>query len=143
MRQSRKTCEQLEEEIFEAQKMQMLLHPNHEEQVALASKVRRLKWYLATLESSTVINRARQYNIEIPPSQDKPSWWTNNYLDRENGAEPTEWLSAVGRSGLSKLIREERRKNIEWWVRTLTPIVTALISLLGLVVALLSLSKRL
>jgi lipopolysaccharide export LptBFGC system permease protein LptF len=54
----------------------------------------------------------------------------------------TDWLSDAGGIGAAKLIRQERRTNAEWWVKIVTPLLAALISLLGLVVALVTVSRK-
>jgi len=40
------------------------------------------------------------------------------------------------------MIKEERRRDIEWWVKILTPLLATLITLLSLVIALISVSKK-
>jgi len=51
-------------------------------------------------------------------------------------------LNQKGRDKVRKLIRDERRKNIEWLIKTIGPILTITVSILGLIVALVSLSKK-
>lgn len=52
------------------------------------------------------------------------------------------WLTKTGRLMVANLLKEERKRNIEWWVKIVTPVLAALISLLGLVVALVTVSKK-
>ena len=90
---------------------------------------------LEMFESSLLTIEARRLGIEIPEN----SQWGRNRNAESNGHY---WLSDFGRTGVTKLIKEERRKNIEWWIKLITPILSALISLLGLIVALVTVSKK-
>ena len=97
---------------------------------------------LEQLESALLIESARRLSVEIPSKRDKPGWWSS---DQEPGMPDyavTDWLSDTGRIGAAKLIRQERRTNAEWWVKIVTPLLAALISLLGLVVALVTVSRK-
>jgi hypothetical protein len=98
------------------------------------------KLQLELYESDLLRRKALQLGIDIPAN---PDWWKD---DNDDGVMPPEsvttWLTYKGRVGVDKLIREEKRKNIEWLVKTLTPIIGALISLLGLIVALVTISKK-
>src|SRR6267143_2098786 len=91
---------------------------------------------LSNWSQSLLIESARRLVVEIPSKRDKTSWWSS---DQEPGMPDhavTDWLSDTGRIGAAKLTRQERRTNTEWWVKIVTPLLAALISLLGLVVAL-------
>jgi hypothetical protein len=98
------------------------------------------KQQLEIFESRTLLRKARQSGIEIPRN---PAWWSD---DNEDGGMPPEavttWLSEVGRIGVTKLIREESRRNIEWWVKVAIPLLSALTSLLGLLVALVTVLRN-
>jgi hypothetical protein len=89
---------------------------------------------LEQVESALLLLEANGLGIEYPTQNQKPDWWI------PNEAEP--WLSEQGPIGINKLIREERRKNIDWWVKAVTPLVGALISLIGLIVALVTVLKN-
>jgi hypothetical protein len=96
---------------------------------------------LEQFESGVVIYKAERLAVDVPNQQERPTWWTHNYDD---DTQPVYyWLSKVGRLGVLRLIREERRKTWEWRIKVLTPILTILIGILGLLVALVSLLLKL
>ncbi len=106
----------------------------------LCSERTYLERELDKCESRKLIEQATQLAIEIPAT---PQWWLDDNLDGNMPPEAvTSWLSEPGRRSIAKLVKEERRKNIEWWVKTVTPVFGALISLLGLIIALISISKK-
>jgi hypothetical protein len=94
---------------------------------------------LAAINTDRLIRKVCQLGIELPKGKD--SWWWDD-LDYEGPDNYRNYLTDTGQAYVSKLIRDERKKNIEWWVKTITPLLGALISLLGLIVALISVSKK-
>ena len=109
------------------------------EQEKLQNKLYSLKQRLDAIETERLTKKALQLGIELLPNR---TWWWDDLDYVSSPDEATFYLTDIGKAGVSKIIREERRKNIEWWVKTITPILGALISLLGLVVALISVSKK-
>ena len=95
-----------------------------------------------TFESNVIISKAQRLAIEVPTADTKPSWWDNDSDDNMPSDATSQWLSEIGRTGVSKMIKEERRRDIEWWVKILTPLLATLITLLSLVIALISVSKK-
>jgi lipopolysaccharide export LptBFGC system permease protein LptF len=103
-----------------------------------------LQQRLADLETNRLMHKARKLGIQLSQT---PSWW-----EMDESAEPEQmpdgsysgkfYLTKIGKVGVSKLIREEKRKNVEWWVKIITPILSAIIALLGLLVGLVSVSKK-
>lgn len=95
-------------------------------------------------ESTVLIRKAEAMAVQIPSKSDKPSWWDGDHPadEEELQVAHADWLSPIGIVGLRKLIRGERRKTVEWWVKIATPVLAALISLLGLVVALVTVSRK-
>jgi multisubunit Na+/H+ antiporter MnhB subunit len=52
------------------------------------------------------------------------------------GFAPLDWyLQENGQRTVGKLIRKERRENVEWWVKVLSPILSLIVGILGLLVA--------
>lgn len=86
---------------------------------------RRLNW----LEEKSIRRAAERLAIEIPGE------WLDT--EREIFGSITR-LSSTGKIKLRLMIRQERRENIEWWVKLLTPIITVLTGLLAALVALLA-----
>jgi hypothetical protein len=93
---------------------------------------------LVELETDRLVKKAQRMGIEIPRKDNW--WWEDETFDGpmiSNGVyEGKFYLTEWGKAGVSKLIREERRKSIEWWIKVITPILSAIIALLGLIVAL-------
>ena len=91
-------------------------------------------------KSWVLISKAEKLGVEIPNHDEKSSWWRN---DSEFGDPPVQyWLSEKGRRAVANLIRDERRRTWEWRIKVLTPILTVLVSVLGLVIALITLFVR-
>ena|SRR6266404_6167737 len=85
-------------------------------------------------ESSILERKAEALAMEVP---DRPDWWEHEV---PNGH--LRWLTDKGKRGVKIMIRQERRKRIEWWVKIITPILTIIVSLLGLVIALVTISSK-
>jgi len=86
---------------------------------------------LDRLTTKQLIRRAAQANIEIP----KESW---HYVKDPDfpGFMPLDWyLKEPGQRTVQKLLKKERRDNIEWWIKVLGPILSLLVAILGLIVA--------
>lgn len=84
-------------------------------------------------ETESLISEARQLGIEIPKN---PAWWRK---DLENFLTEDYWrLTETGKTALKKLIKDERRRELEWRQRDLECklkivecIITALTTLAG------------
>ncbi|HEX8475041.1 MAG TPA: hypothetical protein VF666_13510 [Pyrinomonadaceae bacterium] len=110
-----------------------------QEQKKLRNKLYPLKERLDAIETERLTKKAHRLGIELPSNS---NWWWSDIEHVSSPDEATFYLTDIGKAGVSKLIRDEKRKNIEWWVKTITPILGALISLLGLIVALVSVSRK-
>jgi hypothetical protein len=73
-------------------------------------------------------------------SQEKPSWWRDDSEDDQEAV--IRWLSEKGRQGVLNLIRDEQRKTWEWRIKLIIPILTILVSILGLLVAAIALLNK-
>lgn len=81
-------------------------------------------------------SNAERLGIDIP---DRQNWWAND--DAEGNLSPddtTWWLSEKGRIGLANLIKQERRKDFEWWLK----VIAALTGLGGVFIGIISALKR-
>jgi hypothetical protein len=140
MRREKKRLRELEHNLKSVNDKLTSKSFTHQERLDLQLKRDSYKLQIELYESDFLRRKALQLGIDIPKN---PGWWND---DNDDGLMPpeavTSWLSYKGRIGVGKLIREEKRKNIEWWVKTITPILGALISLLGLIVALVTISKK-
>ena len=131
----------LERKLQEAHdEYQSVLHnPNKTRQALLIAtlELQSAHWALEQSSSYRRLTNAERMGLDIPSHLEKPSWWRN---DSENGEPPVlYWLSEKGRRAVANLIRDERRKTWEWRIKVLTPILTILVSILGLAVALITL----
>jgi hypothetical protein len=109
---------------------------NINDQLVLSQELGYREMELERFESNLLINEARKLAIKIP--SEHSDWW----IEDKGNVPVTRWLSLTGQLGVSKLIKDERRKSIEWWVKIITPLLGALISILGLIVALVSISRK-
>ncbi len=113
------------------------------QRIRLQQTLLNLKQNLEIFESDLVVKEVGKKGVEIPSRHDKPTWHEDD--QDEDAPIPeyavTRWLSPTGRIMVRKMIKEERRKNIEWWVKIISPLLASLISLLGLIVALVTVSK--
>jgi hypothetical protein len=96
---------------------------------------------LEQFESRHVIFKAERLGVDVPNNEERPTWWTRSYDDDPKLV--YYWLSERGRVGVLRLVREERRKTWEWRIRVLTPVLTILLGILGLLVALVSVLLKL
>ena len=109
------------------------------EQIKLQHQLRSHRLRLETLETDKLINKVRRLGIELPSNS---SWWWDD-LDDKGPDDFRSYLTDMGKAGVSKLIRDERKKSIEWWIKTIIiPLLTAIVSVLSLLVALVSVSRK-
>jgi hypothetical protein len=129
---------------------QQRLQPAAETEAALRSirrEVSSTEKSLEIFESNVLIRKARHRGIEIPRNS---TWWRDDSdeYDYPGAAREflesmtTTWLSETGRAMVTRLILDDRKKNIEWWIKIVMPILGALISILGLFVALITITRR-
>lgn len=93
-------------------------------------KIIPLEAQLSGVQSRILQIKAERLGIDTKSHID---WWNDNNFEE---------LSAAGRHAVSHLAREERRRNMEWWVKVLVPIAAVVISLLSLLIALIAVSKK-
>jgi hypothetical protein len=113
----------------------------------LRPKLKLAEKNLEQFESRRLVKEALQRGIAISKDAD---WWTNDRADYEGrGFEEqfindmyTTWLSETGRAMVTRLIADDRKKNIEWWMKIVIPLLTIMISLMGLVVALVTVARK-
>jgi hypothetical protein len=94
---------------------------------------------LAIIETDSLLRKVRKLSIELPPK--KESWWWDD-LDYVGPDDWRSYLTDIGKAGVSKLIREERKKNIEWWVKIVVTVITALTGLVGSLIGVLSVLNK-
>lgn len=104
--------------------------------VALKDAISHSQRELAALETDRLMRKARRRGIQFPK---EPSWW---WEDTDYNGNDVFYLTDVGIAGASRLIREDRRATIEWWTKIIVPLLTTLISILSLLVALVSVSRK-
>lgn len=89
--------------------------------------------HLELLETGTLIESARRLGIE--PEYD--SGWLHEREITEKG-----WIHNTSYAKLRKLVRDERLSIAEKWIKVIVPVLTALVSLLGLLVALVTVIRK-
>lgn len=125
-------------------------NPNRETETALRELRPRLRLAekdLEQFESRQLVKEALRRGIAISKDAD---WWTNDRADYEgHGLEEQfindmymTWLSETGRAMVTRLIADDRKKNIEWLMKIVIPLLTILISLMGLIVALVTVARK-
>ena len=116
--------------------------PDYERRKKLQQTLAKQRENFEIFESGCVIKKARKRAIDIPSRRERPHWWKDD--QDELGSLPeyavTHWLSETGRIGVLKLIQQERRADIEWWAKLLGGLIGSVTALLGVIVALVSVS---
>jgi hypothetical protein len=87
---------------------------------------------LLRVESRLAFLEAKNLGIDLR-GEEHPDWWLDGESDE---------LSETGLGAVSRMIREERRRTAEWWIKVVTPVLALLVSLFGLLVAAVSLAVR-
>jgi hypothetical protein len=85
------------------------------------------------LEYERLMKKARRLGIEYK----RPTDHDDGYELTENGQ-----LVGEGYARLRKMIRDERLNVAEKWVKILVPLITAIASVLGLIIALITISRK-
>ena len=93
---------------------------------------------LAYLESNSLLRKASRLGIDVPPSGD---WWEYEFADGDSGSKTTH-LSDKGRVRVEKLIRDEKFKNAERYLKLAAVVITALTGLVGVIIGLIAILKR-
>jgi hypothetical protein len=94
---------------------------------------------LAVIDTDRLLRKVRQLGIELPSKKD--SWWWDD-MDYAGPEDYRSYLTDIGKAGVSKLIREEKKKNIEWWIKIVVTIITALTGLVGSLIGVLSVLNK-
>lgn len=82
---------------------------------------------LAQLETDLRIEKAGFWSVEIP---DTPEWWQRNPWNSGRT------LTHRGVVVADRLIRDERRATVKWWVEAVTQVGTTIIGVIGALIAL-------
>ena len=89
---------------------------------------RKLTW----LQEKPIRRTAERLGIDID----------REWLEPFDHSEAITRLSSSGEAKLRRLIRQQHRESVEWWVKLVTPIITVLTGLIAALVALLSFLRR-
>jgi len=98
-------------------------------------KYRQLSW----VKTEELKAKARKYDIVIPSDN---TWWRPDPTWEWDPAEAPEMLTDVGRAGALKLIKEERRAQIDEWVKILTLVIGLAGAVTGILAVYFSLSDK-
>lgn len=103
--------------------------PHKEKYESLWAKIVEERLMLRVYQTLSLEDKARRLGIEIP--DDKAGWW-----EGDKGLSP---FTATGIIGVRKIIRDERFRRLEQWVKVVIPVISALTGLLGILFGLLTL----
>ncbi len=99
------------------------------------------RMWIDSIDTHKLQKKLTKRGIELP--RDKPSWWYTDMHWDLDPAEAPEYLSPVGKAGATKLIREDRRETIKFWMKVLTLILTVLTGLAGAIIGIITTLKDL
>ncbi len=96
-----------------------------------------------THETEALMHEALLLGIDIPERSD---WWREDKTIFDNStAQEIEhvrrrnfFLTAKGKAGVKKLIKDEKRKNVEWWFKIVGSIIALITGLLGALIGVLA-----
>ena len=106
-----------------------------EEFLKARAKVRMAEHAIDVFETYVLLERARKYGIDEPT---EPSCWADDSETVSSPEEVTFWLTRKGQGKLRASIREQRRKDWQFWIY----LITALTGLGGTIIGIISASKR-
>jgi hypothetical protein len=104
------------------------------EQLKVAFRLMSASMALDDLETARLVRKARRLGIEIPQNE---KWWREDQafegkMISDGVYEGRFYLTEWGKAGVSRLIWEEKKKNVEWWVKVITPILALIVAILAL-----------
>jgi hypothetical protein len=100
----------------------------------LETQIQRKHIVISWLETDLLKAKARKYDIVFP--RDNKGWWWSDPNFQGDPADAPDMLTELGKAGAIKLIKEERRAIHDWWIKTLTLIITVIIGLIGAITGL-------
>ncbi len=112
-------------------------NPNSKELSRLSLKLYECNRRINTIETERLLRKATKLGIDFP---DKPGWWWNDIDDE--GVNYRNYLTDSGEAGVLRLIREERRKSVEWWVKIIGGVITLLTGLAGSIIGIIAILKK-
>jgi hypothetical protein len=102
------------------------------ERQKLGNRFIRLSNELEMFESALLLDKAERLGIERPEKRD---WWANDDIGGSSPDDVSWWLSQKGRIGVANLIKQERRKDFEWWLKVIAALVGLGGVLIGIILA--------
>lgn len=114
------------------------LEPESTELMTKRARLGALHDEIEGLETDFLLKRIETLGIELPKG--KSSWWRND-IEYSDFDDVRFYLTSTGKRYVNKLIRDERKKNIEWWIKLvggLIPMLTALAGTIAAILAVLS-----
>jgi hypothetical protein len=109
----------------------------------LQSKLSSLNRRANRFEGDLLLREAQRRGIDVPRRAD---WWANDAEQYHNSSIPSEelddlidwWLTETGCFAVFRLIKLDKRANLEWWLKVLA----ALTGLGGTAIGIISVLKR-
>lgn len=105
--------------------------------VAAAREVERLEAEIEKIRTGRLILKAIRLGIDLPPTD----WLYTRYVYQPNQTTQVSTLTKLGESKLRRNILIEQRMRMEFWMKLIPPIITAVTGLLGALIGLLAILK--
>lgn len=135
-----KKYRKLKREIILLEKEESTLgeNTNPKEKSELYSKLGDRHRKLSAIETDKILSKVQKLGIELPTG--KKHWWWDD-IDYE-GEDFRNYLTDDGKAGVKKLIRNERRNSVDWWVKMIVSVLAALTGLIGSIIGVLAVLKK-
>lgn len=116
-----------------------LLDANSEELKKKGGRLFRIRQELEGLETDEIMAKVYRLGIELP--EKRADWWWDD-LDYMGPDSFRSYLTPKGKSYVWKLIKDERKKNVEFWIKTIGGFIPMLTALAGTVAAILAVLSK-
>jgi hypothetical protein len=108
---------------------------NLEQLTKISKNIGGCKMQIDAIDTDRLMNTVHKLGIELPAK--KADWWWDD-MDDVGPEDYRSYLTERGKMGVSKLIRDERKKNIEWWAKIIGTVITLLTGLVGSIIGVLA-----
>jgi len=108
---------------------------DHDRRSELQRDLRSKTHAIDQMEWQLLKEKAKRLGVEFPSIRERPSWWDNDFEEGMPEYAVSYWPNEAGKFGLRKMIKEEQRKNFEWWF-------TKIILLLSFIIAFVSVIRK-
>jgi hypothetical protein len=113
---------------------------------AYVEKLKLLGLKLRGAETDMLLLKARKLGVDIP---ENPAWWRVDTFLEQNflGEFPDEngkrrYLTEAGFYGMTRLVREAQRSNIEWWIKVTGGVLAGMTGLAGTIIGIIAILSK-